>query len=483
MTFFSHQGQFGTFKKLFGITVAITVSQFCINLLPLRYMNRVSWAAFYTMAFGSLILIIGLPAIAPTRQSWKWVWTQWYDSCDPLTAAPGTCTNPNPIGATAYTGLGSKGWMFCAGLLMSQFLVNCYDIPSHMAEETHHASWTVPRSIIGSYLCAGFLNLCLLLAYLFSMQVPANLGYGVTQGLYGMASLIWDVFAARWPDTHWQAGPGLPVPIFNNETMYTTDNGCLLVSGAACLNVVTGLPNPTASARNGAMFFSFIIFCGAYICGLMNTCAGTRFLYAWARDNGLPFSGLIRKVASFNGVPLYSMALFSTLSIVFLTANLSTNPVEGYVSVSAISSNGYLMAYGVPSLLRLTTARNTFVPSPDFDLGALSKPLAALGVAVSAFSVATIALPEYLPANKDNMNYSGVALGAAIVGGLLFWPFATAVWGFVGPSSGLFLEASAKAGVENAKAAAMEGGIMAGPDDRIAPGDSARAGGVHPVLA
>ena len=52
----------------------------------------------------------------------------------------------------------------------------------------------------------------------------------------------------------------------------SSDGDCLLVSGATCVNVVTGMANPTRSGRNGAMFFTFIIFSGAYICGLMNWC-------------------------------------------------------------------------------------------------------------------------------------------------------------------------------------------------------------------
>ena len=452
--YYSHQGEYGTWKTLFGITVAITVVQFLINQLPLKHMNKASWASFWLMVFGCLMLIIGLPAIAPKHQSWKWVWTKWYTSCNGELDSNGepvdpTCTDPNPMGPIAFTGVeangGSTGWMFCAGLLMSQFLVNCYDQPSHMAEETHHASWTVPRAIIGSYVCAGFLNLCILLSFLFSIQVPANLGYGITQGLYGVGSLFWDVFAARFPDTNYAEG-----------TMFPIDATCMLKTGIPCINLVTGLPNPTTAGRNGAMFFTFIVACGAFICGLMNTCSGARFLYAWARDNGLPFSRYIRMVVNFNGVPVVAMSVFSVISIAFLCSNLSVNPLEGYLSVSAISANGYLMAYGIPCLLRLTFARNSFEASPDFDLGIFSKPMAALGVAVSAFSVATIALPAYMPANKDNLNYAGVALGAAILIAMLFWPFASAVWGFVGPSSGIGHDSDSlkagKAGLEPADA-------------------------------
>ena len=353
--------------------------------------------------FGSLCIIIGLPSIAPTHQSGKWVFTKWYSQ------------EENPVGALAHTGLPTNGWMFCAGLLMAQFLVLCYDVPSHMAEETHNASWTVPRSIIGSYMCAGALNFGLLLSYLFSVQHLGNLGWGVTQGLYPIGNLFWDVFAERFPDTDIASGAtGGPGSGPYSLSSTSSDGDCLLRSGAACVNVMTGMQNPTKHGRDGAMFFTFIIFSGAYICGLMNCCAGSRFLYALARDGGLPFSGFFRKVANLNGVPINTLVLFVVTTIAFLCSNLSPNPLLGYLSVSGISSNGYLMAYGIPCLLRLTVARKTFKATPDFDLGIMSKPLALFGVLVSTFAVATISLPAYMPASKDNLNY---APGACCRGG------------------------------------------------------------------
>ena len=335
----------------------------------------------------------------------------------------------------------------------------------HNHQETHNASWTVPRSIAGSFVCAGFLNLCLLLSYLFSVQHLGNLGWGVTQGLYPIGNLFWDVFAARYPDTAIASGAlGGPGSGPYEYSSTSSDGDCLLKSGATCLNVMTNLPNPTAAGRNGSIFFTFIIFCGAYICGMMNCCAGSRFLYALARDGGLPFSGFLRKVADFNGVPVRTLTLFVAVSIAFLTCNLSTNPLEGYLSVSGISSNGYLMAYGIPCLLRLTVARKTFKATPDFDLGIMSKPLAALGVAVSAFAVATIALPAYLPANKDNLNFSGVALGAVIVLACITFPFALKFWGYTAPQTGVDMKAeyeeSLKAGKAGLDAAAADTGAV-----------------------
>lgn len=48
----------------------------------------------------------------------------------------GAVVGGNPFGPVSATGLPNNGWMFCSGLLMAQYLVLCYDVPSHMAEET-----------------------------------------------------------------------------------------------------------------------------------------------------------------------------------------------------------------------------------------------------------------------------------------------------------------------------------------------------------
>lgn len=176
---------------------------------------------------------------------------------------------------------------------------------------------------------------------MFSLQSIPNFGNGVTQGFFYIGSLIWDVFAARWPDTD-----------FADGFVASTDDGCMLKSGATCLNVITGTPNPTINARNGAIFFTFLIFLGAFICGLMNCTAGARFIYSLARDGGLPFSSWLRVVNERNGVPLNALGVFFVISICFLTCNLGARPFTAYNAVSGISANGYLLACASLAQLR-----------------------------------------------------------------------------------------------------------------------------------
>ena len=81
----------------------------------------------------------------------------------------------------------------------------------------------------------------------------------------------------------------------------------------------------------------------------------------------------------------------------------------------AVITNGFLLTYGVPPFLRLVNS-STFKPSKAFNLGWMSKPAAAIGVAYCLFSIATIALPAFVPVTAANMNYAPVALGAVVVG-------------------------------------------------------------------
>ncbi len=80
---------------------------------------------------------------------------------------------------------------------------------------------------------------------------------------------------------------------------------------------------------------------------------------------------------------------------------------------------------GVPPLLRLLNS-GSFAPHENFNLGRFSKPCAVIGAGYAFFSVATIALPAFMPATEETLNYAPVALGAVIL-------FATVTYPVAGP--------------------------------------------------
>jgi amino acid transporter len=154
------------------------------------------------------------------------------------------------------------------------------------------------------------------------------------------------------------------------------------------------------------------------------TCA-TRFFYSFARDGGFPYSKKLAYVEPRTGIPVNCVLLMLVSVIALSTAILTENWFSKINAVCSTISNGFLFTYGVPPILRLLNS-GSFAPHENFNLGRFSKPCAIIGAGYAFFSVATIALPSFMPATEASLNYAPVALGAVIM-------FAVVTFPFVGP--------------------------------------------------
>lgn len=254
--------------------------------------------------------------------------------------------------------------------LPSRFLLLVYDTPSHLAEETQNAQRTVPRAIVASYFLGSALNMGILLSYLFCINLdfyqydPVSLAPlaspsreiamsnlllgGVTNGLFPTGNIFYDAFVSRF--------------------------GAL-------------------DGSNGALFFTFLIFIGTNYCCLLTATAAVRFIYSFARDGGFG-PPVVSRFMSFveprTGVPVVAVSFFLLSVILFETGILGTSWYTAVVAEGAIVSNGFLVVYGIPPLLRILN-RKLFKPAKDFDLGRMSIPCAVIGVGWCLFSVATSA--------------------------------------------------------------------------------------------
>jgi len=279
--------------------------------------------------------------------------------------------------------------------------------------------------------------------------IPADGGCVLSNGLpfsYSpVGNIFWDAFAARFPrctpqeafgSATWAlAGDGVTLVDTGAETgVYNVNNCWPLNTPAAVLNGakaccdITGAIAPTASGRNGAIFFIFLIFV-----------AGCRFIYSFARDRGFP--GSLNKIMAYveprTKVPLGSISLYLALGIAFVCCWTNQSPTVAFAAVTGINANGFLMVYGLSPLLRLTTGAHTFVASKEFSLGRLSKPIAVLAAAYGAFSNATIALPFFYPQTKNTVNYAPIALAAVCLFACVLFPLASMPslgWSYKGPA-------------------------------------------------
>ncbi|KAI2636960.1 putative amino acid permease [Hypomontagnella submonticulosa] len=263
----------------------------------------------------------------------------------------------------------SDGVSWCIGLLTSTYAFSGVDGASHMAEEVDNAAIVVPRTMIWSIIVSGVLCFGMSIAILFC---------------------IGDVNAALETPT------GFPIiEIFFNATK----------SYAAT--------NAMVSALIISIFFSAL--------GLL--ASASRLIWAFARDDGLPFPRYFAYVDSRFGIPVRAI-LWSALIIMILgLINLgSTTAFNAMVSLALL---GQYTTYVLPTIFilvrRIRPGKN--IPWGPWELGKWGIPINIFTIAFSFLTIAFNVLPPYFPVNATNMNYAGVVFGAALIICAVLWFF------------------------------------------------------------
>lgn len=138
---------------------------------------------------------------------------------------------------------------------------------------------------------------------------------------------------------------------------------------------------------------------GTMFSSILNSIAASRFMYSFARDGGFPplVNDVLKKVHLKTGSPLWAIFFFMCGSLLFCVSWTNKSPTVAFSAVSGINAIGFLTVYGMPSLLRFTTALKFFKQSPGFNLGKLSVPVAILGMLYGLFSVGTLSMPNLYP--------------------------------------------------------------------------------------
>ncbi|MCL4516274.1 MAG: amino acid permease [Firmicutes bacterium] len=224
-------------------------------------------------------------------------------------------------------------WAFLLGLLQAQWTYTGYDASAHITEETINPR---VRAAWGIYL---------------SVAVSAFFGFIM---LMAVTLAVKDVGAV--------AGA-------SNSYIYIIEQALGGTAGRAILWVVTI-----------AMWF----------CGLSSVTSNSRMLFAFSRDNGLPFSGAWSSISKRYRTP--AAAVWLSVAIAFLIAVYS----GAYSVIVSISTIGLYVSYGLPLLLKLA-ARATGRWRKEFDgpwnLGALSPIINALAIAWIALITVLFVMP------------------------------------------------------------------------------------------
>ncbi|KAL1613221.1 hypothetical protein SLS60_001453 [Paraconiothyrium brasiliense] len=143
----------------------------------------------------------------------------------------------------------------------------------------------------------------------------------------------------------------------------------------------------------------------------------SRLIWAFSRDNGLPFSRTFAKVHPTLKMPLNALILLGACLCILALINIgSTTAFNAFISLPALG--GYI-SYFIPILFifmrRLSTKHPTPIPWGPFRLGKLG-PFVNFGAMVYIlFVLCWLPLPSFRPVDGETMNYAGPIAGFVIL--------------------------------------------------------------------
>jgi amino acid transporter len=183
-----------------------------------------------------------------------------------------------------FTGFG-HAMATIIGILQSFFGMCCYDAPSHMTEEMTHPSRDAPRAMIMS------------------------VGMGAVTGFIFLLTLC---FCIGDIDTAASSSTGVPViQIFYEST----------------------------NSKVGTCFMTSMITVITLVCSVSLLAEGSRSLFAFARDNGLPFSRFLARVTTKARIPLN--AIFATILAQIAFNSMYFGTLTGFNTIISIATTGF----------------------------------------------------------------------------------------------------------------------------------------------
>jgi choline transport protein len=165
--------------------------------------------------------------------------------------------------------------------------------------------------------------------------------------------------------------------------------------------------------------FIFIIFVSFF-----NVFASvSRLLWAFSRDDGLPFSRIFARVHPKLKMPVNALCIVATCLFLLALINIgSSTAFNAFISLPALA---LYVSYFFPILFlflrRLSNNHPTPIPWGPFRLGRAGLPVNAGAMGYIIFTVIWMPFPATLPVDGISMNYAGPILGAVILAAALDW--------------------------------------------------------------
>jgi amino acid transporter len=330
-----------------SVMIAILIPQVIINVWGIKLTARLSDLSVWWHIAGVLLITLALTIFGKHHNPLAFLFSfaptvNALETSASLVVGNASMTSPLfrlfPALADLYR-LAPPALLFVLALLQAQWTYTGYDASAHVAEETVMARL---NSAWGIFL---------------SVAVSAVVGYVM------LMVLTWCI-----PNGDVAATAADPYPV-----LYIIGN-----------NVGPFLTNLIAVIIGGAM----------WLCGLASVTSMGRMWYAFARDDGMPGSGAMKRVSA-HGVPVNAIVVTSVLSVLVCIY------AAAFYVVTSISTIALYLAYVIPIFLNLRNRvrgrgeHMTFVLAP-WSLGRWGSLINAIAIAWCAF----IAIVFMLPPNE-----------------------------------------------------------------------------------
>jgi len=170
--------------------------------------------------------------------------------------------------------------------------------------------------------------------------------------------------------------------------------------------------------RGGCVFMTLLAVIEIFFTIAVMILAGSRLIYAIARDGALPFSSWVGKVNP-DGRPVNAVTFMYGFSALLLCTMLPSS--SAFTSIISVAALPFFASYGLIALLRLVFTPNGFRNSL-FPLGKYRKALYAISAVYHAVLIGVFVSPFTFPVTVATMNFGGIVFVAVTIFGILsYW--------------------------------------------------------------
>lgn len=268
---------------------------------------------------------------------------------------------------TNLGGWSSNGLSFMVGLLTPVYTLLGADSAVHMSEEIRDAAVTLPRAIMTSAIFNGTLGWIMTITFAFCLG---------------------DLFSILETPT------GYPfIQVFYNST--NSYAGASVLTALIIVNITSAVISTVATV--------------------------SRQTWAFARDNGLPFSGVISHVKPGWNIPLNSVLITFTITCLLSLINIGSTTAFNAIGSAALVM--ILSTYFISISVLIFARMKGPLPARRWSLGKLGLPINIGAVlwllTVWVFCFFPLAIDP--PVTAKTMNWNCVLVGGFTILGLGYW--------------------------------------------------------------